>query len=89
MVGPPLKGAVIMNMTEKQHSAWRENLSPLKITLLAINAVCFGGCIVLLAVGAGGDPLVFLTIGTGLSVGAGLTGAIVASRKHAAHRQSL
>jgi hypothetical protein len=78
-----------MNMTEKQHSGWREYLSPLKITLLAINAVCFGGYIVLLAFGAGGGPLVLLTIGTGLSLGAGLTGAIVAARKNAARRQPL
>jgi hypothetical protein len=78
-----------MNTTEKQHSDWREYLSRLKITLLAINAVCFGACIVLLAFGTGGGPLVLLTIGTGLSLGAGLTGAIVVARKNAARRQSL
>jgi len=77
-----------MNTTEKQHSDWRGYLSPLKITLLAINAVCFGACIVLLAFGAGSGPLVVLTIGTGLSFGAGLTGAIVAARKNAVPRQS-
>ena len=77
-----------MNTTEKQQSDWRGYLSPLKITLLAINAVCFGACIVLLVLGAGGGPLVLLTIGTGLSLGTKLTGAIVAARKNTVHRQS-
>lgn len=72
---------LIVKTTEKQSSDWREYLSPFKITLLAINAVCFGGCIVLLALTAGGGPLVLLTIGTGLSLTAGLSGAIVAGRK--------
>ncbi len=75
-----------MNTTEKQNRDWREYLSPLKITLLAINAVCFGVGVVLLALGAGSGPLILLTIGTGLTFVAGLTGAIVALRKHAAHR---
>jgi len=70
-----------MNTSEKQDACWRKWLSPLRITSLAINAVCFGGCIVLLAFGAASGPLVFLTIGTGLSFGAGLGGAILASRK--------
>ncbi|MCK9315795.1 MAG: hypothetical protein EOM59_14445 [Clostridia bacterium] len=77
-----------MNTTEKQQSDWRGYLSPLKITLLAINAVCFGACIVLLMLGAGGGPLVLLTIGTGLALGAKLTGAIVAARKNTVRRQS-
>jgi hypothetical protein len=55
--------------------------SPLRITILAINAVCFGGCLVLLALGTASGPLVLLTIATGLSFGAGLMGAIVASRE--------
>ena len=71
-----------MNANAKQTSDWGEWLSPLKITLLAINAVCFGACIVLLVFGAGGGPLVLLTIATGLSFGSGLTGAIVASRRN-------
>jgi len=73
----------IMKTTENQDPAWREHLSPLKITLLAINAACFGATIVLWASGAGGGLLVLLTIGTGLSLGAGLAGAILASRKNA------
>jgi predicted NBD/HSP70 family sugar kinase len=77
-----------MNTTEKQQSEWREYLSPLQLTLLAINAVCFGGCLVLLAIGAGDGPLVLLTIGTGLAFGAGLAGAIVAGRKNAACRRN-
>lgn len=78
-----------MNTTEKRHSDWREYLSPLKLALLAINAMCFGGCIVLLAFGVGSGPLILLTIGTGLSLGAGLIGAIVASRKAAARPHPL
>jgi hypothetical protein len=70
-----------MDTNGKSNPSWREWLSPLKITLLAINAVCLGGCIVLLAVGRGGGPLILLTIATGLSFGAGLTGAIMASRQ--------
>jgi len=77
-----------MNTTEKHQSNWRECLSPLKITLLAINAVCFGGCLVLLALGTVSGPLVLLTTGTGLSLCAGLAGAIIASRKNAARRQT-
>jgi hypothetical protein len=36
----------------------------LDMTLLIINAVAFGGCIVLLALGRASGPLVLLTIGT-------------------------
>ena len=64
-----------MDMTERQKSHW---LSPLMLTLLAVNAVCFGGCIVLLAFGS---SVVLLTIGTGLSLGAGLTGTVLATRQ--------
>jgi hypothetical protein len=70
-----------MNATEKQHTTWQDWISPLRITLLAINAVCFGACVVLLLVGTPSGPLLVLTIATGLSFAAGLTGAIVASRK--------
>ena len=73
-----------MKTTEKQISEWREYLSPLKIALLAINAVCFGACVVLLVSGAESGPLVLLTVGTGLSFLAGLAGAIIAARKHSA-----
>jgi hypothetical protein len=67
-------------------TSWRDWLSPLKITLLAINAVCFGGCVVLLALGTVSGPLVLLTVGTGLSLGAGLAGAIIAWRKQSSRR---
>jgi hypothetical protein len=70
-----------MNACEKKNTEWRNWISPLKLTLLAINAVCFGAFIVLLIVGKPSGPLVGITIATGLSLGAGLTGAIVASRK--------
>ena len=70
-----------MDTAGKSDSSWSEWLSPLKITLLVINAVCFGACIVLLAVGRGSGPLILLTIATGLSLGAGLTGAILALRQ--------
>ena len=56
-------------------------LSPLKLILLAINAVCFGGCLVLLAAGKGDGPVVLLTVATGLMLFAGLTGALIASRQ--------
>ena len=70
-----------MKTDETIGDSWVDFISPLQLTLLAINAVCFGACIVLLTVGTAGSPLVLLTIGTGLSFGAGLTGAIVASRQ--------
>ena len=76
-----------MDTTNKQHLEWREYLSPLLITLLAINTICFGGFIVLLAIGAGGGPLVLLTIGTGLAFGAGLAGALIAGHKIAASKR--
>ena len=70
-----------MNTSEKKNTSRREWISPGRITSLVINAICFGACIVLLAVGTASGPLVLLTIATGLSLGAGLTGAIAASRK--------
>ncbi len=73
-----------MNTTRKHHAAWQDWISPLKLVLLAINAVCFGACVVLLVVGTASGPLVVLTIATGLSFTAGLIGAIVASRKRLA-----
>ncbi len=56
-------------------------MSPLKLALLAINGVCFGGLIVLLALGKASGEVVVLAIATGLSFGALLTGAMVASRR--------
>ena len=66
------------NNTDRCRCNW---LSPLKLTLLAINAVCFGGCLVLLALGRGGGPVLLLTFGTGLAMLAGLTGALMATRR--------
>lgn len=75
-----------MSATEKAKSDWGEYLSPLKISLLAVNALCFGGLIVLLAISTASGPLIFLTIGAGLSFSGGLSGAIIASRKRAARQ---
>jgi hypothetical protein len=65
----------------KNSSSWREWNSPFHLILPVNNAVFFGGCIALLACGASGGTLVMLSIGTGLLLGAGLAGAITASRK--------
>ena len=85
----PEEEAKITITTKKQHSGWRVYLSPLRITLLVINVVCFGGCIVLLTFGTVTGPLLLLTVGTGLSSGAGLTGVIVALHRNRDRRQSL
>lgn len=66
----------------KGHGGWCYFLRPLKLTVLVVNALCFGVCIVLLGFTAVTAALILLTIGTGLSVFAGLVGAIIASRKH-------
>ena len=42
---------------------WRGYLSPLSIGLMVVNGICFGGSLVLLAVGKGS---VLLAIGSGL-----------------------
>ena len=68
-------------MSSKHDDCWREYLSPLKLTLLAVNGVCFGALIVLLALGRNAGEIVVLTIGTGLSFGALVAGAIIASRR--------
>ena len=70
-----------MTTSDKQHDSWRQWISPLRLTLLAVNAFVFGGCVVLLTLGTASGPMIGLTIATGLSFGAGLTGAIIASRK--------
>ncbi|MCL4180217.1 MAG: hypothetical protein KJ072_21050 [Verrucomicrobia bacterium] len=75
-----------MNTPATRSTSWRDWMSPVRITLLAVNAVCFGGCVVLLALGTASGPLVLLTIGTGLSLGAGVAGAIMASRKQSSRR---
>ncbi len=75
-----------MNAPAMRSTSWRDWMFPLRVALLAINAVCFGGCVVFLAVGTASGPLVLLTIGTGLSLGAGVAGAIIASRKQSSRR---
>lgn len=60
-----------------------EWLSPLRLCLLVINAICFGGCLVLLALGKTSGPLILLTVAVGLSLFAGAAGAILASRRMA------
>lgn len=70
-----------MTPTEKREAGWRAYLSPLRLTLLAANGVCFGGLLVLLALGKASGPVIVLTIGTGLSFGALVTSAITASRR--------
>ncbi|MCL5742635.1 MAG: hypothetical protein M1541_01720 [Acidobacteria bacterium] len=70
-----------MTTTEQREAGWREYLSPLRLTLLAVNGVCFGGSLVLLALGNASGPVIVLTIGTGLSFGALVAGAITASRR--------
>lgn len=74
-----MRGKGMQNTAEKEDPCQRW-LSPLRITLLAINAVCFGAFLVLLAVGTASGPVVVLTIATGLSFGAGLAGALIAAR---------
>lgn len=66
---------------DAKSDGWRDFLSPLKLSLLVVNAVCFGGCVVLLALGRSGGPLVLGTVGTGLMLAAGVTGAMVAARR--------
>ncbi len=68
-------------MKKSHEDCWREYLSPLKLALLAVNGVCFGGLIVLLALGKVSGEVVFLTIATGLSFGALVTGAMIAARR--------
>ncbi len=66
---------------ETDPGGWSDWLSPVRLTLITINAVCFGGCLVLLALGRASGPLVLLTVAVGLSVFAGTAGAIVACRR--------
>ena len=67
--------------TQTERKCGSEWLSPLRLSLLVVNAVCFGGCLVLLAVGHVSGSLVLLAVGVGLSVFAGTTGAIMASHR--------
>lgn len=76
-----------MSERDVKKASCRQWLSPLRLSLLAINAVCFGACLVLLAIGTASGPLVLLTIGTGLSLGAGLAGALVAAHSLRSHHE--
>ena len=67
-----------MKNQQQQLEEWKGFLSPLQISLLAINGVCFGGSIVLLALGKGS---VLLALGTGGMFFAGAAGALIASKK--------
>jgi hypothetical protein len=66
---------------DDREKCWRDYLSPLKLSLLVVNAVCFGGFIVFLALGKSSGPLVGMTVATGLMLFAGLAGALMASRR--------
>ena len=69
-------------MTENHandNSGWW--LSPLQVTLLAINALCFGACLVLLVAGRGDGEVVLLTVSTGLMLFAGWAGAVICARQ--------
>lgn len=70
----------------KCEDRWNECLSPLKLGLLAVNGLCFGALLILLALGKSTGEVVIVTIGTGLSFGALLTGAILAARRRSSHR---
>lgn len=70
-----------MSHLKRGNASGSEYLSPRKLTLMAVNGVCFGALLVLLALGSASGPAVLLTIGTGLSFGVLLLGAIVASRR--------
>jgi hypothetical protein len=58
-------------------------LSPLMLGVMVVNAICFGGLLVLLALGKSSGPVILLTVGVGLSVCGGVAGAIGASRRMA------
>ena len=65
--------------TQRNRNCWPSFLSPLNLTLLAVNAICFGASLVLLAAGKADALLVLVTVATGLMLFALLTGALVAS----------
>lgn len=53
-------------MDNKDKNRYIKYLSPFHLSLLAINGICFGGCLVLLAVKGVSGPLILLTIASGL-----------------------
>lgn len=65
--------------TQRNTDCWRSFLSPLNLTLLAVNAICFGGFLAFLAAGKADAPVVVLTVTTGVMFSCLLTGALVAS----------
>ncbi|MCP5523431.1 MAG: hypothetical protein H7A46_17990 [Verrucomicrobiales bacterium] len=65
-----------MIQSSQKNAASRRLGFPWGIVSLTINAICFGGCLVLLAMGTITGPLVLCTIGTGLSAGAGFAAAL-------------
>lgn len=69
-----------MKRTEGSNCHFSEYLSPLKLTLLALNGISFGGLLVLVLLGRATPPVVFLTISTGVSLTALLIGTLLASR---------
>jgi hypothetical protein len=75
-----------MNTPAMSDTSWRDGMSSVRVTLRAIKAVCFGGCVVLRAGETARGPLVLLTVGTGLSLAAGLAGTMAASRKQSSRR---
>ncbi len=65
-----------MNQNQKADDSWQGFLSPFKLTILAINLICFGASVVLFVFSRGH---ILLLIGTGLYSLGGSIGAIVAS----------
>ena len=67
-----------MTKSIKCRENWR---SPLKLTLLVSNSICFGGLLVLLVTGRTDGPIMFLTFSVGLMVIAGFAGAFNEARQ--------
>ena len=57
-----------------------EYLSPLRLSLLVVNGICFGGFVMLILLGKSNVFLIVMTASTGLMLFAGLAGALLASR---------
>jgi len=57
------------------------HLSKTGLIILAINCFVFGGCIVMIALGAANGPVILLTIGTGLYTVAGFAGIYIAKKQ--------
>ena len=61
-----------------QKSNWSPYLSPTKLAVLAVNGICLGASIVLVALGIGS---IFLTLAVAVSFGAGAVGAYQAIKQ--------